>query len=554
MISADNVTLSFGKRVLFNKVNVKFLPGNCYGLIGANGAGKSTFLKVLSGEIDPTDGFISLQRKVRIAVLQQDQFAFDEHKVIDTVLMGHKKLYKVLMEREAIYSKSEFTEKDGVRAGELEGVLADLKGWEAEADAAIMLDGLGIAENLHKKTMKELDSTEKVRVLLAQALFGNPDILLLDEPTNNLDLKSKAWLENFLCRFNNTVIVVSHDRHFLNEVCTHIVDIDFEKMQVYAGNYDFWLQASELALQQKRDGNKKKEDKVKELKAFVQRFSANASKSRQATARKKLIEKLTPDDIGISSRKPPYVVFTPGRECGARILEVRNLSKEVDGRKVLNNFDLVVNKKDKIAFIGGDNLAKATLFKILSGELEADSGEYDWGVTITPTFFPKENSQYFDVDLDLVNWLRQYSEEKDERYIRGFLGRMLFSGDEATKNVSVLSGGERVRCMLARMMQSGANALVLDEPVSHLDLEAINALNQGLLNYSEVVLFGTQDHQLIETVANRIVEFTPGGVIDRQMNFQEYLESENVNAQREALMSRKKSTEPAEASELRAAA
>ncbi|MDY6950156.1 MAG: ATP-binding cassette domain-containing protein [Thermodesulfobacteriota bacterium] len=551
MISANNVTLSFGKRVLFNNVNVKFLPGNCYGLIGANGAGKSTFLKVLSGEIEPTDGAIAVERKVRIAVLQQDQFAFDEHKVIDTVLMGHKKLYKVLMEREAIYSKSDFSEEDGIRAGELEGMLGDLKGWEAEAEAAIMLDGLGIAEDLHRKEMKELDGTEKVRVLLAQALFGNPDILLLDEPTNNLDLKSKAWLQGFLSRFNNTVIVVSHDRHFLNEACTHIVDIDFQKIQVYAGNYDFWLQASELALQQKRDSNKKKEDKVKELKAFVQRFSANASKSRQATARKKLIEKLTPDDIGISSRKPPYVVFHPGRECGDRILEVKNLTKEVDGRKVLDNFDLLVNRKDKIAFIGRDDLAKTALFQILSGELEADSGTYDWGVTITPAFFPKENAHYFNLDLNLVDWLRQYSEEKDERYIRGFLGRMLFSGDEATKKVSVLSGGERVRCMLARMMQSGANALVLEEPVGHLDLEAINALNQGLSNFPEVVLFATQDHQLIETVANRIVEFTPGGVIDRQMTFREYLESENVNAQREALTGRQTSVE---ASELRAAA
>ncbi|MDY6953227.1 MAG: ABC-F family ATP-binding cassette domain-containing protein, partial [Thermodesulfobacteriota bacterium] len=370
-------------------------------------------------------------------------------------------------------------------------------------------------------------------------------------PTNNLDLKSKAWLQGFLSRFNNTVIVVSHDRHFLNEACTHIVDIDFQKIQVYAGNYDFWLQASELALQQKRDSNKKKEDKVKELKAFVQRFSANASKSRQATARKKLIEKLTPDDIGISSRKPPYVVFHPSRECGDRILEVKSLTKEVDGRKVLDDFDLLVNRKDKIAFIGRDDLAKTALFQILSGELEADSGTYDWGVTITPAFFPKENAHYFNIDLNLVDWLRQYSEEKDERYIRGFLGRMLFSGDEATKKVSVLSGGERVRCMLARMMQSGANALVLEEPVGHLDLEAINALNQGLSNFSEVVLFATQDHQLIETVANRIVEFTPGGVIDRQMTFQEYLESENVNAQREALTGRQTLVD---ASALRAAA
>jgi len=535
MISTNNVTISFGKKPLFNNVNIKFLPGNCYGLIGANGSGKSTFLKILAGDLDPMKGNVAVEGNARIAVLRQDQFAFDNHKVIDTVIMGHKKLYELMIEREKIYSKENFSDEDGMRAGELEGELADMNGWEAESEAGSMLEGLGIKVKLHNKLMKEIDNTEKVRVLLAQAMFGNPDILLLDEPTNNLDLESKAWLEEFLFRFNNTVLLVSHDRHFLNKVCTHIADIDYEKIQIYPGNYDFWARASQLAIQQKKDSNKKKADKIEELKEFVQRFSANASKSKQATSRKKLIEKLTLDDIGISSRKPPFVGFKPNRDCGDQILEIKNLTKEVDGRRVLNDFNLVVDKKDKIAFVGGDNLAKTTLFQIISGKLEPDGGSFRWGVTITPSYFPKENASYFESDLDLSDWLRQYSEEKEERYIRGFLGRMLFSGEEATKKVNILSGGEKVRCMLSRMMLSGANALILDEPVSHLDLEGITALNQGLINFSQVVLFATHDHQFVETVANRIVEFTHGGVIDQKMSFEEYLADKKVNTLRDQL-------------------
>ncbi|MFQ5561677.1 MAG: ABC-F family ATP-binding cassette domain-containing protein, partial [Nitrospinota bacterium] len=523
MISTNNVTVSFGKKVLFNNVNIKFLPGNCYGLIGANGAGKSTFLKVLSCEINPVKGDVVVNSSSRIAVLQQDQFAFDEYKVIDTVIMGHKKLYDVITEREEIYEKEDFSEADGMRAGELEGELADMNGWEAESEAGTLLEGLGIKVELHGKLMKEIDNTEKVRVLLAQAMFGNPDILLLDEPTNNLDIESKTWLEDFLFRFNNTVILISHDRHFLNKVCTHIADIDFEKIQVYAGNYDFWVRTSQLALQQKKDANKKKEDKISELKEFVQRFSANASKSKQATSRKKLLEKLTLDDIGISSRKAPFISFKPNRDCGDQVLEINSLCKEIDGRQVLNDFSLIVDNKDKIGFVGGDNLAKTALFQIISGELKADSGSFKWGETITPAYFPKDNSSFFDQDINLIDWLRQFSKDKEERYIRGFLGRMLFSGDEATKQVSLLSGGEKVRCMLSRMMLSGANALILDEPVSHLDLEGITALNQGLIHFSQVVLFATHDHQFVETVANRIIEFTPGGVIDQKMGFNEYL-------------------------------
>lgn len=535
MISANNLTVTFGKRVLFNNVNIKFLPGNCYGLIGANGAGKSTFLKVLSGEIEQSAGSVTVGPKARIAVLRQDQFAFDTCKVIDTVIMGHKKLYDIMAAREEIYSKTDFSEKDGIRAGELEAELADLNGWEAESDAGTLLEGLGVKTESHGKLMRELEDAEKVRVLLAQALFGNPDILLLDEPTNNLDLESKSWLEEFLYRFENTVVVVSHDRHFLNKVCTHIADIDFGMIQVYVGNYDFWVQASQLAVKQKRDANKKTEEKIKELKEFVMRFSANASKSKQATSRKKLIEKLTPDELCFSSRKLPYVVFKSNRNCGDRVLEIENMTKIVEGRTILKDFNLVVEKKDKIAFVGGDNLAKTTLFQILAGEIKPDSGRFSWGVTITTSYFPKENSSYFDVDLNLVDWLRQYSAEQEEGYIRGFLGRMLFSGDEAMKKVKVLSGGERVRCMLARMMLHGANALILDEPVSHLDLEAITALNQGLIDYSDVVLFSTQDHQFIETVANRIIEFTPGGVIERRSTFEEYLSDHSVKVQREQL-------------------
>ncbi len=535
MITTSNLTVSFGKTPLFNQVNIKFVPGNCYGLIGANGSGKSTFLNILSGETDATSGSVEIARDCRIAVLQQNQFAFDEYNVVDTVILGHKELYNVLKERDEIYTKPDFSAKDGIRASELEAAVAEMNGWEAESDAARMLDDLGINVELHGSLMKELGNNEKVRVLLAQALFGAPQILLLDEPTNNLDLESKAWLEGFLDRFNGTVIVVSHDRHFLNNVCTHIADIDFSRIQIYAGNYDFWVQMSRLAMQQQKDLAKKNEDKIKELKEFVQRFSANASKARQATSRKKLIEDLTLDDIGVSSRKSPFAGFQPNRKCGNKILEIKNLSKEIDGRKVLDDFNLVVEQNDKIALLGGDNLAKTTLFEIISGEIEQDSGDFNWGVTITHTYFPKENAHYFDDSLDLIGWLRQFSEDKSEQYIRGFLGRMLFSGDDALKKVKSLSGGERVRCMLARMMLSGANVMIMDEPVSHLDLEGINALNQGLINFPEVVIFNTHDHQFIETLANRIVQFTPGGIIDRRMSFGEYLADNNISALRDEL-------------------
>ncbi len=536
MISAHNVTLSYGKRVLFKDVNIKFTPGNCYGLIGANGAGKSTFLKILAGEIDPDKGEISVGPRERIAVLKQDQFAFDEETVFHTVIMGHRRLYDVMMEREAIYAKGEFSEEEGVRVAELEGEFAEMNGYEAESEAAVLLNGLGIPEELRSLKMKELESGDKVRVLLAQALFGSPDVLLLDEPTNNLDLKSIAWLSEFLFRFPNTVIVVSHDRHFLNQVCTHVADIDFGMIKVYVGNYDFWYQASQLTLKQKQDENRKVTDKAEELKAFIQRFSSNASKAKQATSRKKLLDKLTLEEMPVSSRKYPYVVFKPERPCGDIILEIQGLSKTIDGEKVLNDLNLIVRKGDKIAFVGVNSLAKSTLFRILAGELEPDAGSYRWGVTITPAYFPKENSAFFANDLNLIQWLGQYSPPSEgESFARGFLGRMLFSGDEATKKTSVLSGGEKVRCMLSRMMLSGANALILDEPTNHLDLESITALNNGLISFSEVVLFASHDHEFVATVANRIIELTPGGIIDRDMPFDEYLESEEVNRERDAL-------------------
>jgi ATPase subunit of ABC transporter with duplicated ATPase domains len=535
MISASNVTLSYGKRVLFKDVNIKFIPGNCYGLIGANGAGKSTFLKILSGEIEADKGEITAG-KGRIAVLKQDHFAYDEHTVLNTVIMGHKKLYDVMSEREAIYSKAEFTEEDGIRSAELEGDFAEMNGYEAESEAAVLLNGLGIPEELRGKQMKELEGGDKVRVLLAQALFGNPDVLLLDEPTNHLDLKSISWLEDFLFRFQNTVVVVSHDRHFLNQVCTHIADIDFSRIQVYVGNYDFWYQASQLQLKQRQDDNRKTTDKANELKEFIQRFSSNASKAKQATSRKKLLEKLTLEDMPMSSRKYPYVVFKPERSCGDIILEVKGLSKTIDGVEVLKDFDLMVRKGDKIAFVGNNSLAKTTLFQILAGELEPDAGTYRWGITITTAYFPKENGEYFKSDLNLIEWLGQYSPPTEgESFARGFLGRMLFSGDEATKKTSVLSGGERVRCMLSKMMLAGANSLILDEPTNHLDLESITALNNGLMSYSEVVLFSSHDHQFVSTVANRIIELTPGGFIDRVMNFDDYLEDADVIATREQL-------------------
>ncbi len=536
MISANNISLAYGKRVIFKDVNIKFVPGNCYGLIGANGAGKSTFLKILAGLSEADSGTVSVGPKERIAFLKQDQFAFDEHTVFNTVIMGHDRLYEVMTAREAIYAKSEFTEEDGIRSAELEAEFAEMNGYEAESEAAVLLNGLGIPEELRHKQMKELEGGDKVRVLLAQALFGNPDILLLDEPTNHLDLKTINWLEEFLARFNNTLIVVSHDRHFLNQVCTHMADIDFGRITVYVGNYDFWYQASQLTLKQKQDENRKVTDKANELKEFIQRFSSNASKAKQATSRKKLLEKLTIEEMPVSSRKYPHVVFKPERPCGDIILEISGLSKAVDGVQLFKDLDLNVRKGDKIAFVGGNSLAKTTLFQILAGELEPDAGTCRWGVTITSAYFPKENGSYFDNDLNLIEWLGQYSPPTEgETFARGFLGRMLFSGDEATKKTRVLSGGERVRCMLSRMMLTGANALILDEPTNHLDLESITALNNGLISFSEVLLFASHDHEFVSTVANRIVEFTPGGIIDRSMTFEEYLENEEVTSTRDEL-------------------
>ncbi|HEY7746333.1 MAG TPA: ATP-binding cassette domain-containing protein [Desulfuromonadales bacterium] len=535
MISASNIALAYGKRVIFKDVNIKFTPGNCYGLIGANGAGKSTFLKILAGEAEADKGEITVTPGERIAMLRQDQFAFDEETVSNTVIMGHKRLFEVMAEREAIYAKPEFTEADGIRSGELEAEFAEMNGYEAEAEAAVLLSGLGVPEELRQKKMKELEAGDKVRVLLAQALFGNPDILLLDEPTNHLDLKSIAWLEDFLFRFPNTVIVVSHDRHFLNQVCTHVADIDFGKITVYVGNYDFWYQASQLNLKQKQDENRKVTDKANELKEFIQRFSSNASKAKQATSRKKLLEKLTVEELPVSSRKYPFIVFKPERACGDIILEVKGLRKKIDGVEVLGGLDLIVNKGDKIAFVGGDSLAKTTLFQIIAGELQPDAGTYRWGVTITSAYFPKENSAYFDNELNLIEWLCQFPPCDGESFARGFLGRMLFSGDEATKKTRVLSGGEKVRCMLSRMMLAGANALILDEPTNHLDLESITALNNGLIAFSEVILFASHDHQFVSTVANRIVELTPAGIIDRVMSFDDYLENTDVARLRDQL-------------------
>ena len=525
MITASNVALSYGKRVIFQDVNIKFTPGNCYGLIGANGAGKSTFLKILVGQLEPDRGEISKRAKQRIAMLNQDQFAFDEYTVFNTVIMGHKKLYKVMAERESLYSKADFNEEDGIRSGELEAIFGEMNGYEAEAEAAVLLNGLGIQEEMRQKKMKELDGSDKVRVLLAQALFGNPDILLLDEPTNQLDLKTITWLEHFLSRFQNTVIIVSHDRHFLNQVCTHVADIDYGKIQVYVGNYDFWYQASQLRFHQKETESKKAKAKAEELKEFIRRFSSNASKARQATSRKKLLEKLTLEDMPISSRKYPYIVFKPERPCGDIILEINGLSKEIDGVSMFEDLSLTVNKNDKIAFVGANSLAKTTLFQILSGELEPDKGSFRWGVTINSAYFPKENNAYFEnEELDLIGWLRQYEPPREnESFFRGFLGKMLFSGEEAMKKTSVLSGGERVRCMLSKMMLSGANALILDEATNHLDLESITSLNNALMAFPEVVLFASHDHQFVSSVANRIVEITPDGIIDAMMDFDEYL-------------------------------
>jgi ATPase subunit of ABC transporter with duplicated ATPase domains len=535
LISTENLTLSFGRQVLFKDVNIKFAPGNCYGLIGANGAGKSTFLRLLVGDLEADRGVIAVTPGERIAMLRQDRHAFDQHPVLHTVIMGYPDLYRIMNEREALYAKEDFSEADGMQAAQLEHDFAEMNGWEAEAEAATLLAGLGLAESFHGLRMAEIEDDQKVRVLLAQALFGNPDILLLDEPTNHLDLESISWLEDFLYEFKNTVIVVSHDRHFLNRVCTHTADIDFGRIRLYVGNYDFWYHASQLAVKQQRDEKKRREDKISELKSFIQRFSSNASKARQATSRKKLIEKLTIDDIAPSSRRTPYIRFEPARECGNNILNIEGLSKTVEGLQVLDNLELRVNRDDKIAFVGADNLAKTTLFQILMGEEEADAGSYNWGVTIQPGYFPKANSHFFESDLNLIDWLRQYANNEEESNIRGFLGRMLFSGEESEKKARVLSGGERVRCMLARLMQTGANALILDEPTNHLDLEAITALNDGLIAYPGVILFCSHDHQFISTVANRIVEFCPTGVVDRMMSFDEYLADPAVRELRDSL-------------------
>lgn len=535
MLTVSNLSLRFGKRVLFDEVNVKFTSGNCYGVIGANGAGKSTFLKILAGDIEPTTGHVSMTPGERMAVLKQNHFEFDEYPVLQTVIMGYKKLYDIMQEKDAIYAKEDFSEEDGVRASELEAEFADMDGWNAESDAANLLSGLGIEEKLHDKLMKELSGNEKVRVLLAQAIFGNPDILLLDEPTNDLDVETVMWLENFLADFKNTVIVVSHDRHFLDSVCTHIADIDFGKIRVHTGNYTFWYESSQLALKQKLDQNKKIEDKRKELQEFVERFSANASKSKQATSRKKLLEKLTIDEITPSTRKYPGIQFKQEREAGDQILHVEDLKKTLDGDLLFTDVTFMLDKGDKVAFVSRTGLAVSTFFKVLMSEEKQDAGKFKWGVTINAAYLPNDNSKYFDVDLNLVDWLRQYSEEKDESYIRGFLGRMLFSGEESLKKASVLSGGEKVRCMLSKIMLQNPNALVLDEPTNHLDLESITAFNNALKDYKGTVLFTSHDREFVQTVANRIIELTPTGIIDKKMSYDEYLEDPAIQAQRQEM-------------------
>ncbi|WYP24809.1 ATP-binding cassette domain-containing protein [Alkalihalobacillus sp. FSL W8-0930] len=525
MITVHNVGLQYGDRKLFDEVNIKFSPGNCYGLIGANGAGKSTFIKILSGEIEPQSGDVSLKPGQRLAVLKQNHFEYEEEEVLNTVMMGHPRLYQVMQEKNAIYMKEDFTDEDGMKAAELEGEFAELNGWEAESEAAVLLKGLGIDESLHYKKLADLTGSERVKTLLAQALFGQPDVLLLDEPTNHLDLKAIQWLEDFLINFENTVIVVSHDRHFLNNVCTHIADLDFGKIQVYVGNYDFWYESSQLAQRMAQDNNKKKEEKIKELQGFIARFSANASKSKQATSRKKLLDKIELDDIKPSSRKYPYVHFAPEREVGNDLLRVENLSKTIDGVKVLNNVSFTMNKDDKIALVGTHETAKTTLFKILTGEMEPDSGSYKWGITTSQSYFPKDNSSFFEGnETSILEWLRQYSPEDDsDTFLRGFLGRMLFSGEEVHKKANVLSGGEKVRCMLSKMMLSGANVLLLDEPTNHLDLESITAVNNGLINYKGSMIFASHDQQFIHTIANRIIELTDEGLIDKELSYEEFL-------------------------------
>ena len=523
MLTATGVTIRFGKRTLFEDVNIKFNKGCCYGIIGANGAGKSTFLKVLSGELEPSKGEVSKEKNERLSVLKQDHFAFEEYTVINTVIMGNEELYKIMQEKDAIYAKPDFSEEDGMKAAKLEERFAELDGWNAESDAAVLLNDLGIEPENHYKLMSELEAKEKVKVLLAQALFGNPDILLLDEPTNDLDLKSINWLEEFLINFENTVIVVSHDRYFLNKVCTHIADVDFGKIKVYPGNYDFWYESSQLALKQMKDANKKKEEKIKELQDFIARFSANASKSKQATSRKKTLEKIELDEIKPSNRKYPYIDFKPDREPGKEILQVKNISKTINGEKILDNISFTVKTGDKIAFLADNENAKTVLFQIIAGEMEPDEGELIWGTTITKSYFPKDNNYLFDVDENLTEWLRKYSKDPDETYVRGFLGRMLFSGDESLKQARVISGGEKVRCVLAKMMLSGANFLIFDEPTNHLDMESITSVNDGMSKFKGNILFTSHDHQLTQTVANRIIDIKADKVIDREVTYNEYL-------------------------------
>jgi ATPase subunit of ABC transporter with duplicated ATPase domains len=533
MISANNVTLRVGKKALFEEVNIKFTPGNCYGIIGANGAGKSTFLKILSGQIETTNGDVVISDGERLSFLEQDHFKYDEDVVLDTVIAGNARLFEVKNEKDAIYAKEDFTDEDGIRASELEAEFAEMNGWEAESDAESLLNGLGIETEYHYKLMKELDGAQKVKVLLARALFGNPDILLLDEPTNHLDLDAIAWLEEFLINFENTVIVVSHDRYFLNKVCTYIADIDYGKIQLYAGNYDFWYESSQLMIRQMKEANKKKEEQIKELKEFIARFSANASKSKQATSRKKALEKIELDTIKPSSRKYPYIDFRPNREIGNEVLTVEGLTKTINGEKVLDNISFVIQREDKVAFVGGNELAKTTLFQILAGELEPDSGTYKWGVTTSQAYFPKDNTKEFDNDYTITEWLTGYSEVKDATYVRGFLGRMLFAGEDGVKKVKVLSGGEKVRCLLSKMMISGANCLIFDEPTNHLDMESISALNDGMIKFPGVELFACRDHQVVQTTANRIMEILPdGSLIDKRSTYDEYLENDEMARKR----------------------
>ena len=535
MISTSNVTLRVGKKALFEDVNIKFTEGNCYGLIGANGAGKSTFLKILSGQLEPTNGEVIITPGERLSFLQQDHFKYDEYPVLDTVMMGNARLYEIMKEKEAIYAKEDFTDEDGMKASELEGEFAAMNGWEAESDAATLLNGLGIPVEMHYEMMKNLNGPEKVKVLLAQALFGNPDILLLDEPTNHLDLDAIAWLEEFLINFDNTVIVVSHDRYFLNKVCTQIADIDYGKIKLYAGNYDFWYESSQLLIRQMKEANKKKEEKIKELQEFISRFSANASKSKQATSRKRALEKIQLDDIQPSSRKYPYIDFRPDREIGNEVLTVEHLTKTVNGVKVLDDISFILNREDKVAFVGSNTIATTTLFQILAGELEPDEGSYKWGVTTSQSYFPKDNTELFSGDETIVDWLMPFSPEKDPTYVRGFLGRMLFPGEDGVKKVNVLSGGERVRVMLSKMMILASNVLIIDEPTAHLDMESITALNNGLIKFPGVILFTSQDHQFIQTIANRIMEITPGGLIDKISTYDEYLENDEMARKRQIL-------------------